>query len=408
MWELYYNKQYQQLLINSIMKKILFVAFAATLLAASCQKTEIINPVSPNGEPAMSFSTVMTKLTKAGAPDAANDGMLNLQEQNFKVWAYCAYDDPNTTLDETNTVYDEMEGLDVTYTPAVDQKPASWGTAKQYFWPGKDKKLQFFAVSSLNNHGSVTPTMGATPSLSIADFTVSPSSPNTDLMVADIVQQHQGDKEVNLLFHHALSKIEFVFKTSATDDITVFVQSLKVAGLTTNGTLNVTPKAPETPTPPATGEDDENDTPATIEEPAYSGVVTEVSFAWAAATTPATENFTDDYTDEPTDLPAEADVDKLEGETPYDKSALKLTGSEQPFTTWLMVPQSVAEKKIEVIYLINNRQFKSIFALDQSLTDKRWEPNQYIKYTINLSPNLISFNPTVKPWDDPTDVSDQN
>ena len=37
------------------MKKILFVAFAATLLAASCQKTEIINPVSPNGEPAMSF-----------------------------------------------------------------------------------------------------------------------------------------------------------------------------------------------------------------------------------------------------------------------------------------------------------------------------------------------------------------
>ena len=73
-----------------------------------------------------------------------------------------------------------------------------------------------------------------------------------------------------------------------------------------------------------------------------------------------------------------------------------------------MVPQSVAEKKIEVIYLINNRQFKSIFALDQSLTDKRWEPNQYIKYTINLSPNLISFNPTVKPWDDPTDVSDQN
>ena len=394
------------------MKKILFVAISATLLAAGCQKTEIINPVSPNGEPAMSFSTGMTKLTKANTPDAANDGMTNLQEQNFKVWAYCAYDDPNTGDNETNTVYDEMEGLDVTYTPAADQKPASWGTAKQYFWPGKDKELQFFAVSSLNSNGSVTPTMGATPSLSIADFTVSPDSPNTDLMVADIVQQHQGDKEVNLLFHHALSKIEFVFKTSATDDITVFVQSLKVAGLTTNGTLNVTPKAPETPTPPATGEgnenEDENDTPATIEEPAHSGVVTEVSFAWAAATTPATAEFKDDYTTEPTDLPVEDNVDKLEGETPYDETALKLTGADQTFATWLMVPQSVADKKIEVIYLINNRQFKSIFALDQSLTDKSWGPNQYIKYTINLSPNLISFNPTVQPWDNPTDVSDQN
>ena len=50
------------------MKKIFFVALAATLLAASCQKTEVINPV---GGPVMSFNTGMGKITKAvGTADA--------------------------------------------------------------------------------------------------------------------------------------------------------------------------------------------------------------------------------------------------------------------------------------------------------------------------------------------------
>lgn len=83
------------------MKRILFVALSATLLAAGCQKTEIINPVNSN---VMTFSTNMSKLTKAGQQDAEKTGEVNLQEQNFRVWAYCAYEDQNTTAVEMNSI----------------------------------------------------------------------------------------------------------------------------------------------------------------------------------------------------------------------------------------------------------------------------------------------------------------
>ena len=67
------------------MKKILFVAFAATLLAAGCQKTEIINRVGDR----IGFSTQLDKITKSvGTADAANDGEENLLAQDFRVWAY--------------------------------------------------------------------------------------------------------------------------------------------------------------------------------------------------------------------------------------------------------------------------------------------------------------------------------
>ena len=126
------------------MKRIFFVALGATLLAAGCQKTEIINPVGGN---VMTFSTNMSKLTKAGQQDAEKTGEVNLQEQNFRVWAYGAYEDQNTTAIELNNIYDGISNLDVTYTPANGEIPAAWGTAKEYFWPGVGKELKFFAVS---------------------------------------------------------------------------------------------------------------------------------------------------------------------------------------------------------------------------------------------------------------------
>jgi amino acid transporter len=55
------------------MKKIFYVALSATLLAAGCQKTEVLNPV---GEPTMTFTTGMGKLTKAvGTADAEAAGL---------------------------------------------------------------------------------------------------------------------------------------------------------------------------------------------------------------------------------------------------------------------------------------------------------------------------------------------
>jgi hypothetical protein len=80
----------------------------------------------------------------------------------------------------------------------------------------------------------------------------------------------------------------------------------------------------------------------------------------------------------------------------------------QVFTTWLMIPQSIEGKKVEITYLINQRKFTSIFPLETTSL-KAWEDNQYVKYTITLAPNLISFNPSVEDWTTPeTNVDYQN
>ena len=103
------------------MKKILFVAAFATLLAAGCQKTEIINQVP--GE-ALTFSTHMGKLTKAS--DAQSTGEVNLYEQDFKVWAFKAYADA-VNGDELGQVYDNMTAIDVTSTDGV-------GFLRCFYW----------------------------------------------------------------------------------------------------------------------------------------------------------------------------------------------------------------------------------------------------------------------------------
>lgn len=388
------------------MKRIFFVALAATILAAGCQKTEIINPANGN---VMTFSTNMSKLTKAGQQDAEKSGEVNLQEQNFRVWAYCAYEDPNTSAEELNKIYDRIENLDVTYTPATDAVEASWGTVKEYFWPGVGKELKFFAVSDGKASTASTVSIGEDiNSMTIADFEVMPGTYNTDLMVADFVKQHQGDKVVDLKFHHALSKIQFVFKTVATGDATVYVQDLVVKSLETKGTLSVAPQAP--------ANNDENTTDEG-ETPAYVGEVSPIEFTWtlpastADAPSATLKDFSDDWTAsvEDTDVDFPANIDGTEA-TEADKVAMKVTatGNEaQIFTTWLMLPQSIEGKKVEITYLINERKFTSIFPLETASL-KAWEDNQYVKYTITLAPNLISFSPSVEDWANPENVEYQN
>ena len=226
------------------MKKILFLALAATLLAASCQKTEIINPVNPDGTPAMTFTTGINKLTKS----ATASGQANLQTQGFVLSAVNAYDDePSGRL--FNKYYDELDNKAFTYNDG------EWTieTGDSYFWPGKDRNLVFFAVSSGqkkdNKQKFVVPQIAAeggfhlkgtkgedgiytgveVQNYVIEDYEViAPKYAETgvqtgaddDLMVADVVIKNQDSQssgvkgQVDLAFNHTLSKVEFVFSTN--------------------------------------------------------------------------------------------------------------------------------------------------------------------------------------------------
>ncbi|MBE6237269.1 MAG: fimbrillin family protein [Bacteroidales bacterium] len=388
------------------MKRILFVAFTATLLAASCQKTEIINQVP--GE-ALTFTTAMSKLTKSvGESDAdESDGLINLQAQDFKVWAYYTYaDDINNVT--VGAPYDEMEHLDVTY------KESGWTTQLDYYWPGTNKSLDFFAVSTgqtwakpeeTEDGNVVTPAVSGVSvdiegqggtiggrKLTVNGYSVDNADPNDDLMVAEFVRQHQdmNGKKVSVHFKHALAKVQFRFTTNSGSD-KIEVKSLIVKDLKTTGTLTV----------------EENG--SLVES---NGRVP-VKLTWTGHDTPA--DFTDDYEG---NLELKAPV--TEGET--------VTKNDQEFATWLVLPQTIDEKTVTIEYDITSatgvRSFQQTFALTRPAVQEvkegesvltpgkeafaEWKINQVVIYTINLSPNKITFDPSVETWDGSTNLTDQN
>jgi energy-coupling factor transporter ATP-binding protein EcfA2 len=205
--------------------------------------------------------------------------------------------------------------------------------------------------------------------LEVKDFVVNHSAPNADLMVADFVHQNQDKKEVELKFRHALSKVEFLFNTLKDSDATVYVQSLKVEKVLTKSTLTVTEN---------TGTDK---------------ATKPILFAWATPTVEQT--FVDDY-DKTAAVPV--DTEKLDANAELDVKALMLTETATNFCTWLVMPQPITNLQVKITYVIGKRQFESIFPLSAT-NITAWGANQYVRYTITLAPNKISFNPSVEDWD---------
>ncbi len=342
------------------MKKILFVAASAILLAAGCQKTEVLNQAV--GDP-MTFSTEMSKLTKS----ATADGMTNLQEQGFKVWAYAAFADQLNGI-VRGSVHDGMEALPVTYANST------WSTVEEYYWPGTDLELDFFALSTKSTSHTVAITGAGAEELnrtmSVTNYTVNHADPNDDLMVAQFVRQHQGmnGKAVSVKFKHALSKVQFKFITNVDDNSTdaVTIKSLTVDGLDVKGDLTVTE---------GNGTAD-----------ATTGVK-DVTLAWS----------------------------NLSGSgegVQFGKVAdLTLTSTAQDYAAWLVMPQDLEGHNVKIEYTIvgstGTKEFDHTFALAATNVTS-WGINQVTTYTLNISPNKITFTPDVLPWEDEDTVSDQN
>lgn len=353
------------------MKKILFVAASAVLLAAGCQKTEIINPV---GEPAMQFTAKMGKLTKADdttpAKDASN-GMENLQNQNFKVWAYTAFADPINGI-EPGMPHSEMEGI------LVEYKEGKWSTEKEYYWPGTGKYLNFFALStgvespsvSFENKGSdLEDTLSK--SMIITDYTVDHENPIDDLMVADFVYQSQEDeKNVSLKFRHALSKVDFLFVTRQDDAENyrkVVVEEVVVEKLNTKSTL-------------------------TVSEVAGADSLITYKPSWG-----------------------DRSVSQSFVET---KDSFELSDTVKTFASWLVLPQQIGltgeddvieeDLTVKISFRMGENDTEQISFNLATKDLKEWKPNQYIKYTVNITPNLIKFVPEVEDWDVITPEEEQN
>ena len=353
------------------MKKILFIAASAILLAAGCQKTEVLNQAI--GDP-MTFSTGMGKLTKADSDPVATQ---ELKDQGFKTWVYAAYADTDNNI-QIGSVYDNMSGLDVTF----DKGKNAWVTPpNEYFWPSNKNNLDFYAVSTkrwnydtstddLDINVSVTqvqkgendqPTAINTTSMSVTGYKVDPNEATDDLMISNFLRANSDShtKSVPLHFKHALSKVRFAFNTNAASDgekDEVLVTSLKVSKLVTAGSLDVTQ------------------------------VTDALSLVWTPSkNADDAVDFTDNYTSNNT----------LQSGDPVE------------FTSWLVLPQNLTGVMATIGYKINDRSFNYNFKLAIGNVTK-WDCNQIITYNINLSPNKITFAPVVDPWEKVDDMTTSN
>ena len=370
------------------MKKIFFLAIAATLLAAGCQKTEVINQVNPVDGTSMTFAPNMGKLTKAATAEGA--GETNLSEQDFRLWAFYKADDPNRGAAE-NSVYDGMSNI------IISDASGDWKANTTHFWPGKGKYLKFFAISADPATYGTGEGIEVTDSkvsinddrtqMTVTDFTVNPSAPDTDLMVADYVEAKQKEAEtesntVNFTFRHALTKVQFLFRNTETS-MPVYVQQMYVEGintvadLTVAGTVDKTTMTWGTPETPAIFAGDYAPAEGTTLETLVATQAENIS-AWNSAVTIDPANY------------------------------MELTSTYQPFTTWLVIPQDVfvedtKDLKVTIAYVIKSatetRQFISTFSLGSASIVPTWDQNQYVKYNINLTPNIIGFDATVEPWE---------
>lgn len=435
------------------MKKILFAAFAASLLAAGCQKTEVYQPTTTG--PEMTFSTEMKKITKADpTPSAGAQGQNdNLYAQGFNIWAYAAYTDDNpTNVNKTTGIYDGMRNWYVDYIEPKNEGEGgegvgvgSWDPRKEYYWPGQNKYLRFYAVSAFKKStdnaldysvnikanrsdptagtstvnevtggDEATDNTGADYELQIENFEVNATAPDEDLMVADFITQNQGDKSVDLTFHHTLAKVEFLFRTATSEkekakQPKVYVQQIKVAELYNKGTLNVTPKSTTfngSTTYTTTLNLSWDKSGATV----FSKKVGDVNQDLGVVAIPGTAGSDSKFDWLPTDeLPTNErtnnglllDPEVLTGEN----SSISIKGTS--FATWLMLPQTLTDKKVEIIYVINDRQFKAVFPLAKDGVDE-WTENSYTKYTVSLLPNLISFSATANEWTPTNSIEHQN
>ena len=352
------------------MKKILFLAVSAILLAAGCQKTEVLNPYVGDS---MTFSAGMGKLTKA---DELADTP-ELRTQGFKTWVYAAYADPINDV-KVGNIHDKMEGIDVIYTSNA------WGTTEEYFWPANENDLDFFAVSTGRTwakpaDGESSAVEGVsvkivpvadtgegvvaevnTSTMTVNDYSVDPATATDDLMVAGFLRADSKTfaKTVPLQFKHALSKVIFKFDTNKTEEgkvaDVVSLQELSLDEMSIAGDLTVV------------------------------GPYNTLALTWAP----------------------DADQTAVFSGT-YTSDNVLSSEEKKTFATWLVIPQTLGEKMATITYKINEKTFTYKFKLAiDALT--AWGPNQIITYNINLSPNKITFAPVVDPWETVDDLATNN
>lgn len=206
------------------MKKVLFLAVAATMLFAACNKTEVVYDNDPQE---ISFLAVNKVATKAPV-----DGTTFLTEDDMTVAAYLAQGDAGNNA-TTNGNY---------FPGTLFENNGTYWAGGRY-WPLSESIINFLAISQPGAIFPVATVFDATTPASGAVVTLDDNAPyQYDLMYA-AGQGHCKPGSypvVPMVFRHALTWIYFNVNTNATGVDRIRVNSITLNDAVYNGKLTVT------------------------------------------------------------------------------------------------------------------------------------------------------------------------
>lgn len=330
------------------MKKFIFLAAAATMLFAACNKTEVVYSGEPQEIAMYAVSKVATKAPVAGT--AFNT------EDNMRVSAYLAAAPGNDA-----NVGEYFKNIKFTDTGAY------W-TGGQY-WPLFKSTINFMAVTETG--GKVDNTTVAFGSTAYAEATLAANNAfaQNDLMYAVGQGSTDGTGNYNAVpmkFHHALSWVNFAFKSNLDGVITV-----KSVELTAkyNGVLALT----------------------------FADYNTTTTLA--ADAKPAAEWLAANLEDNKAQLVPNADHNAQMAAVTLSSAA-----TYAPYGGGLMVvPGNFADRKFVITYDVKsvdaegnpvNKEFTYTYPVAQE-----WEMAKKYTYNINITLDEIEIDPSVEAWD---------
>ena len=245
------------------MKKYLFI-LATAAIVASCSDTDSLKEFNTLEEE-IGFTTTTIKQTRAENSSADINGNLETYNTSFKVWGY------KVVSGTESPVLGAVEGANNTYTypgQLVEHKDADananpavtegWYYTPVRFWDKSATVYKFYAASPSRNDWSWN---SSTKKVSLANFSITgynsvTGTPATaivtnkvltaaltteDLMISTDIENYTNytNTPVNLSFNHILSRLNIgVRKASILDDYTVYLKSVKVYNMKSNGSFD--------------------------------------------------------------------------------------------------------------------------------------------------------------------------
>ena len=389
------------------MKKAFIFAAAAALVLAACSKNEIIETINKVPEEvAIGFSNYTPNaVTKAN--DTYTGTTLLKNGGKFAVMSYSTANGTAWASDAIGTNF--MDKVAVTWT--TNDTPANNSYSPTRYWPSGDSPawLTFWAYYPVNeasggvadntaagNNGIVYTSPTGSNGIGSFNFTVANTAADmVDFMVTDLAKDYvygtavgtnpnvAVDGVVPLTFHHALTKVQFVFQTDNADaNTTITINSATLKNIVKKGTLTVqetfaTATNATTPWTPSTEATDKGDYTVTI-----NTKTEDVALTNATAGTPVTP------------IPMTVDNEDI----------------------FLMVPQEVTTgKNLVIVWTVatggvstQNTSTIDLSTIDIKATDESknlWKANKSVVYTITVGLKPIKFTGTVTAWDTDTNAA---